>query len=161
MRTALEKSYSMRRRNRGSNAGASGSRSLTHTRPLGLTLSLQVRYFAKDAEVHPYKPWDDKNPEADKHFRAFKASANCTEWTSYFVPLLALYAVFAPALPLPAGPAMLALHWTTAALGLAFARYNTIYVEGYVHSPAIQDLRIPPALPVVISGIPSECPLPS
>jgi hypothetical protein len=93
----------------------------------------KIRYADKDVEVHPYKPWADKSEMAEAHFRAYKASVNCVEWTGYFVPLLWLYAIYAPALPLPP-IALTAIHWSGALLGLAFGYQNVKYVEGYTQS---------------------------
>jgi hypothetical protein len=93
----------------------------------------KVRYADKSIEVHPYKPWADKSEMAEPHFRAYKASVNCVEWTGYFIPLLWLYAIYVPALPLPPVAAM-ALHWSGALLGLAFGYQNVQYVTGYTQS---------------------------
>mmetsp|Transcript_6670 Transcript_6670/g.21404 ORF Transcript_6670/g.21404 Transcript_6670/m.21404 type:complete len:167 (-) Transcript_6670:136-636(-) len=93
----------------------------------------KVRYADKSVQVHPYKPWSDTSEMAEAHFRAYKASINCIEWTGYFVPLLWLYAIYVPALPLPP-VAVTALHWSGALLGLAFGHQNVKYVEGYTQS---------------------------
>ena len=96
----------------------------------------EVRYTDKSVEVHPYKPWTDKSPQADAHFRAFKASTNCTEWTGYFIPLLWLYALYLPAIASLGLPSLLAtvLHWSPALLGIGFASCNLKYVDGYIQS---------------------------
>jgi len=97
----------------------------------------KVRYATKDKEVHPYKPWADDAPNAEAHFRAYKAFENGMEWTLLAVPTLWIYVIFTPALP-HVGKF---LPWTGTVLAGVFAFYNVKYLEGYTESAAA---RLPP-----------------
>ena len=97
----------------------------------------KFRYANKGVEVHPYKPWSDTTPNAEEHFRAYKAFENGMEWTVIAVPALWLYVLYTPAVP-HVGKF---LPWTGALLAAAFAHYNTKYLEGYAQSA---EARLPP-----------------
>ena len=97
---------------------------------INMGLMGKIRYADKSKEVHPYKPWEDKSETAQPHFRGFKACQNGTEWTVYVLPVLWLYVLYTPAIPLVGRY----LPWTGAGLGLAFGYFNTKYVEGYIVS---------------------------
>lgn len=111
----------------------------------------KFRYANKGVEVHPYKPWSDTTPNAEEHFRAYKAFENGMEWTVIAVPALWLYVLYTPAVP-HVGKF---LPWTGALLAAAFAYYNTKYLEGYAQSV---EARLPPfkartnALMVLFTG---------
>lgn len=104
-----------------------------------MTVLGELRY-SDGQKVHPYRPWADKAATADPHFRGYKACMNVLEWTVYYVPMLFLYVIYTPALPvvgrvtIPGTPDLLLLPWCGAVGGLAFANLNVKYVKGYMNS---------------------------
>mmetsp|Transcript_525 Transcript_525/g.1131 ORF Transcript_525/g.1131 Transcript_525/m.1131 type:complete len:200 (+) Transcript_525:64-663(+) len=89
-----------------------------------------VRYADKEFE-HPYKPWlDSHNDKEGRHYRGFKASQNCVEWAVYTLPLLWIFGLYAPSLPMVGN----FMPWTGGALSLVYAFYNNAYVPAYMAS---------------------------
>jgi len=90
----------------------------------------KVRYADRSKEVHPYRPWADEREDAEPHFRAFKACQNVTEWTVYIVPLIWMFVLYTPAIPVIGRY----VAWCAAPLGLAIGYYFIKYIEGYIVS---------------------------
>jgi len=124
-------------RGRATLPAAVGSLAIVYSNIANIFAMGKIRYAIKDKEVHPYKPWADDSPNAEAHFRAYKAFENGIEWTVLSLPLLWFYVIYTPALP-HVGKF---LPWTGTVLAAAFSYYNIKYLEGYVASAAE---RIPP-----------------
>ena len=116
---------------------AIGSVAMLYSNVANMFAMGKIRYATKDKEVHPYKPWEDSAPNAEAHFRAYKAFENGMEWTVLALPMLWLYVIYTPSLP-HVGKF---LPWTGTLLAAAFGYYNTKYLEGYAQSA---EARIPP-----------------
>lgn len=94
-----------------------------------MTLMGKIRYRSGKT-VHPYMPWKDDEPNADQHFRGFKATQNGQEWLLYSLPCLWLFVLYSPAIPAVGGY----LPWLGGALGVGWSRANVTYVAGYIES---------------------------
>jgi len=116
---------------------AVGSLAIVYSNIANMFAMGKIRYAIKDKEVHPYKPWADDSPNAEAHFRAYKAFENGIEWTVLSIPILWFYVIYTPALP-HVGKF---LPWTGTVLAAVFSYYNQKYLEGYAVSAAE---RLPP-----------------
>eukprot|EP00472_Partenskyella_glossopodia_P010970 CAMPEP_0197538726 /NCGR_PEP_ID=MMETSP1318-20131121/60447_1 /TAXON_ID=552666 /ORGANISM="Partenskyella glossopodia, Strain RCC365" /LENGTH=130 /DNA_ID=CAMNT_0043097219 /DNA_START=32 /DNA_END=424 /DNA_ORIENTATION=+ len=89
------------------------------------------RYALKNFK-HPYKPWEVKD---DESFRGYRATVNQVEWLVYAIPTYTFAVIFSPMYPVVGAVNVgQVAPWFCYALSVLYCKGNIEYLKGYMKS---------------------------